>query len=194
MARVVACTMHRLDNRHRSTVNESVQRSTDGPETIQGLVHRPPSTVHRPHSTLNCQSKPAYPYNHPSMANHATVLVVDDNDMMRKLLVAELSADPALQIEQAASGLEGLKKAEETQCSVIVLDMILPDMDGLKFLDRLRAVRPDSPSVIVITGTSAIAVPDGIIEGPYRGVVSAVFRKPFDHAKLRETVRFCAGV
>jgi CheY-like chemotaxis protein len=128
------------------------------------------------------------------MAEQATVLVVDDNDMMRKLLVAELSGDPALRVEQASTAQEGLKKAEETKCSVIVLDMILPDMDGLKFIERLRVVRPDAPSVIVITGTSAIAVPDGIIEGPYRGMVSAVFRKPFDHAKLHETVRFCAGV
>ncbi|MGZ7042474.1 MAG: response regulator, partial [Thermoanaerobaculia bacterium] len=57
------------------------------------------------------------------MASHATVLVVDDNDMMRKLLVAELSQDPALHVEQASSAYEGLKKAEETHCEVIVLDM-----------------------------------------------------------------------
>jgi len=35
-------------------------------------------------------------------------------------------------------------------------------------------------------------VPDSIIEGPYRGLVSAVFRKPIDRVKLRETVVFCA--
>jgi CheY-like chemotaxis protein len=104
-----------------------------------------------------------------------------------------LSQD-GLRVEQAATGAEGLEKAVSSRCAVIVLDMILPDMDGLKFLERLKEVRTDTPSVIVITGASAIAIPDGIIEAPYRGLVSAVFRKPFEHAKLRETVRFCAGL
>jgi CheY-like chemotaxis protein len=127
------------------------------------------------------------------MPEDVTVLVVDDNDMMRKLLTVELSQD-GLRVEQAATGAEGLEKAVSSRCAVIVLDMILPDMDGLKFLERLKEVRTDTPSVIVITGASAIAIPDGIIEAPYRGLVSAVFRKPFEHAKLRETVRFCAGL
>jgi len=128
------------------------------------------------------------------MADKATVLVVDDNDMMRKLLTAELSQDARLHVEQAATAAEGLEKAVSTHCAVIILDMILPDMDGLRFLEHLKEVRPDAPSVIAIPGASAVAIPDAIIEGPYRGIVSAVFRKPFDHAKLRETVRFCAGV
>ena len=128
------------------------------------------------------------------MADRATVLVVDDNDMMRKLLTAELSQEARLHIEQAATAAEGLQKAVASKCAVIILDMILPDMDGLKFLDKLKEIRPDAPSVLAITGASAIAIPDSIIEGPSRGIVSAVFRKPFDHAKLRETVRFCAGV
>jgi CheY-like chemotaxis protein len=127
------------------------------------------------------------------MPEDVTVLVVDDNDMMRKLLTVELSQD-GLRVEQAATGAEGLEKAVSSRCAVIVLDMILPDMDGLKFLERLKEARTDTPSVIVITGASAIAIPDGIIEAPYRGLVSAVFRKPFEHAKLRETVRFCAGL
>ena len=128
------------------------------------------------------------------MAERTTVLVVDDNDMMRKLLTAELSQDARLHVESAATAAEGLQKAVSSSAAVIVLDMILPDMDGLKFLERLKEIRPDAPSVIAITGASAIAIPDAIIEGPYRGIVSAVFRKPFDHAKLRETVQFCAGI
>jgi len=128
------------------------------------------------------------------MAARTTVLVVDDNDMMRKLLTAELSQDVRLHVESAATAAEGLQKAVASGPAVIVLDMILPDMDGLKFLEKLKEIRPDAPSVIAITGASAVAIPDAIIEGPYRGIVSAVFRKPFDHAKLRETVQFCAGI
>lgn len=125
------------------------------------------------------------------MAGKPTVLVVEDNEMMRKLLFAELMQDGRFSVEQAATGEEGLAKAVSSDCSVIVLDMMLPDTDGLQFIEQLRIKRPDCPSIIAITGAPTSALPDGVIEGPYRGFVSAIFRKPFDHAKLRETVAFC---
>jgi two-component system nitrogen regulation response regulator NtrX len=120
------------------------------------------------------------------------VLVVDDNDSMRKLLVADLTQGTTLRVEQAATGAEALKKAVSPECVVVVLDMMLPDTDGLQFIERLRELRSDMPSIIAITGASQSLVPDSIIEGPYRGLVSAVFRKPIDRVKLRETVVFCA--
>jgi CheY-like chemotaxis protein len=120
------------------------------------------------------------------------VLVIDDNDMMRKLLSTELAQDPMVHVEQAATGAEGLEKAQIPECAVIVLDMMLPDTDGLRFIEELKARRTaDLPSIIVITGASETLVPDAMVEAPYRGLVSAVFRKPFDHARLRETVKFC---
>jgi CheY-like chemotaxis protein len=120
------------------------------------------------------------------------VLVVDDNDSMRKLLVADLTQGTTLRVEQASTGAEGLQKAASPECAVVVLDMMLPDTDGLQFIERLRELRSDPPSIIAITGASQSLVPDAIIEGPYRGLVSAVFRKPIDRVKLRETVVFCA--
>lgn len=127
------------------------------------------------------------------MSDKPTVLVVEDNDMMRKLLAAELSQDDRFHVEQASTGEEGLAKAESSRCTVIVLDMMLPDTDGLQFIEQLRIRRPDCPSIIAITGAPMSALPDGVIEGPYRGFVSAIFRKPFDHTKLRETVAFCVA-
>ena len=128
------------------------------------------------------------------MSEKPGVLVVDDNELLRKLLVVELTNDGRFRVEQASTGAEGLEKAISTNCSVIVLDMMLPDTDGLQFIDRLRIARPDDPpSVIAITGAPTTLISDSMIEAPYRGIVSAVFRKPFDHAKLRETVAFCAG-
>jgi CheY-like chemotaxis protein len=120
------------------------------------------------------------------------VLVVDDNESMRKLIVADLTQGTTLRVEQASTGAEALQKAVSSECAVVVLDMMLPDTDGLQFIERLRELRTDLPSIIAITGASQSLVPDSIIEGPYRGLVSAVFRKPIDRVKLRETVVFCA--
>jgi len=119
------------------------------------------------------------------------VLVVDDTDSVRKLLVADLSLDDRYRVDQAATGREALEKAVSPDCAVVVLDMMLPDTDGLQFIDQLRIKRPNPPAIIAITGASETVVPDSIIEGPNRGLVSAVFRKPVDRAKLHETVVFC---
>jgi len=128
------------------------------------------------------------------MPHKPMVLVVDDTDSVRKLLAADLSQDTRFEVEQASTGAEGLEKAVAPECVVVVLDMILPDIDGLQFIDQLRMRRPSPPAIIAITGASETLVPDSIIEGPYRGLVSAVFRKPIDREKLRETVAFCASV
>jgi CheY-like chemotaxis protein len=127
------------------------------------------------------------------MPQKPMVLVVDDTESVRKLLAADLSQDQNIRVEQAATGAEALEKAASPDCAVVVLDMMLPDTDGLQFIDQLRIRRPDPPSIIAITGASETLVPDSMIEGPYRGLVSAVFRKPIDRAKLRETVAFCLG-
>jgi len=119
------------------------------------------------------------------------VLVVDDTESVRKLLVAELAQDKGIRVEQAGTASEAMEKAIDADCAVVVLDMMLPDTDGLQFIDQLRIRRPDPPAIIAITGASETLVPDSIIEGPYRGLVSAVFRKPIDRKKLRETVTFC---
>src|SRR2546428_890838 len=116
------------------------------------------------------------------MPSKPMVLVVDDTESVRKLLAADLAQDDRFRVEQARNGAEGLQKAASPDCAVIVLDMILPDTDGLQFIERLKELRADPPSVIAITGASQSLVPDSIIEGPHRGLVSAVFRKPVDRA------------
>jgi CheY-like chemotaxis protein len=125
------------------------------------------------------------------MPRKPMVLVVDDTDSVRKLLAADLAQDDRFRVEQASTAAEAMEKAVAPECAVIVLDMMLPDTDGLQFIDQLRIKRADPPAIIAITGASQSLVPDAIIEGPYRGVVSAVFRKPVDREKLRETVAFC---
>jgi DNA-binding response OmpR family regulator len=119
------------------------------------------------------------------------VLVVDDTDSVRKLLVAELAQDVNIRVEQASTGAEGLEMAASPDCAVVILDMMLPDTDGLQFIDKLKIRRSNPPSIIAITGASQTLVPDSMIEGQNRGLVSAIFRKPIDRAKLRKTVAFC---
>jgi two-component system cell cycle response regulator DivK len=66
-----------------------------------------------------------------------SVLVVDDNDMNRKLAIDVLSAD-GFQAFGAATGEEGIALAVEHVPDVILMDLRLPDMDGVDAMGRLK--------------------------------------------------------
>ena len=62
------------------------------------------------------------------------VLVVEDTDSVRKLLVADLAQDGSIRVEQASTGAEALEMAASPECAVVVLDMMLPGRTGLEVL------------------------------------------------------------
>jgi two-component system, OmpR family, KDP operon response regulator KdpE len=66
-----------------------------------------------------------------------TVLVIDDEIQMRRLLRVTLEGN-GYRVFEAASGNEGLVEAAQRQPDIIVLDLGLPDMDGMNVLQRLR--------------------------------------------------------
>lgn len=66
-----------------------------------------------------------------------TILIIDDEPQIRMLLEITLSAK-GYKIVEAATGKEGMALAASTQPSLIILDLGLPDSDGLEILKRLR--------------------------------------------------------
>src|SRR5882724_1232377 len=64
-------------------------------------------------------------------------LVIDDEPQIRRLLRVTLEAN-GYQVVEAATGAEGMVQAAQCRASVILLDLGLPDMDGLDVLKRLR--------------------------------------------------------
>ncbi len=81
------------------------------------------------------------------------VLVVDDSALIRQLLTELLQADPAIEVVgTAADPLIAREKIKALSPDVITLDIEMPRMDGLAFLERLMALRP-MPVVVVSTLT-----------------------------------------
>jgi DNA-binding NarL/FixJ family response regulator len=77
-------------------------------------------------------------------------LIVDDHPVVREGLRSMLS-DPDIDvIGEAASGAEALERAAETTPDVVLLDMNLPDLDGLVVLQRLKAGTPQ-PAVLIFS-------------------------------------------
>jgi CheY-like chemotaxis protein len=113
------------------------------------------------------------------------VLVVDDELPMRDLL-CEILSQEGYRTVTAADGDEVVRLAQEHQPSLILLDMMMPRMDGYTTMTRLRGhpLTANVP-VIVLTGLT-----DPVFENLSRGVGAvAHVTKPFSAAGLAETVR-----
>jgi response regulator NasT len=76
------------------------------------------------------------------------VLVVDDTDHVRKMLVDMLELDGFDVVGQAASGDEVLPLAETTTPDVIVMDYKMPGMDGLAAARSVRTARPEQAIIL----------------------------------------------
>lgn len=83
------------------------------------------------------------------------VLTVDDESSMTELLSMAMRYE-GWEVTTAASGLGAVKAAREARPDAIVLDMMLPDFDGLEVMRRIRAEQPDVP-VIFLTAKDALA-------------------------------------
>ncbi len=85
------------------------------------------------------------------------VLIVEDDPAQRRILeelVRRFGFDPVA-VDGAARGLDALKSASGHLIELIVLDLNMPGMDGLEFLEKLQAIRGDVP-VIVQTAQGSI--------------------------------------
>ena len=92
------------------------------------------------------------------MADTMHALVVEDSPTMRQLIVFALSRIKVLKVVEADDGVDALKKLSQQHFDILITDINMPMMDGLKLITALRqgAVKPDVP-IVVITTESADA-------------------------------------
>ena len=84
-------------------------------------------------------------------------LIVEDSPMMRQLLVLALSRIRNLQIVEADDGVDGLRKLASGKFDIILTDINMPIMDGLKLVKRIRTdpVHKDVPVIVITTEASS---------------------------------------
>jgi len=112
----------------------------------------------------------------------ASILIIDDERIIVESCLRILT-DGAYQIDSAQDGVEGLRKAEETRYDVVILDIMMPKIDGLEVLRRLKESHPDI-DVIMITGLSQI---DTAVKSMKLGAFDYL-PKPFDPDELKLVV------
>jgi CheY-like chemotaxis protein len=117
---------------------------------------------------------------HRSLGQSPSVLVVDDDDDIRETLRACLEEEGFL-VRTARNGLEALAQLdEEPPPGLILLDLMMPEMNGWEVLEQLRSDR------------ARAAIPVAVMSGSHRGEVHSanyVVPKPFDLGAMVELVR-----
>jgi two-component system, NarL family, response regulator LiaR len=79
------------------------------------------------------------------------ILIVDDHPMMREALVAAFADEPDLQVAgEAANGPDGLALAAELKPDVILMDLLMPGMDGLEAIQQIFNTSPEA-KILVLT-------------------------------------------
>jgi CheY-like chemotaxis protein len=113
------------------------------------------------------------------------VLIIDDEEDTRSIASMSLSILGGVDVMEAEGGLEGIAKAEQDRPDVILLDMMMPVMDGIATLGELQknALTNDIP-VIFLTAKAMSSEIDRLIR---MGAI-AVLTKPFDPTTLSSQV------
>ena len=116
------------------------------------------------------------------------ILIADDDASIRQLL-ATIVRRERLNVDAATDGEDAIQKLQEHEYSVILIDLMMPHVDGFGVIDYLRA-HPQrmKPVVLVIT-----AYADQKFKRVDPDVVAGVIRKPFEVAELGSLVRLCAA-
>lgn len=114
------------------------------------------------------------------------MLIVDDEDDIRRVAGLSLARVGGMDVVEAASGAEALRVAEEARPDVVLLDVMMPELDGPATLRSLR----DNPAtsripVVFLTAKAMSSETERLRNLGARGVLT----KPFDPVKLPDALR-----
>ncbi len=113
-------------------------------------------------------------------------LVVEDSPTMRQLIVLALRRLPGLEVVEASDGVDALKALSASRVDILITDINMPIMDGLKLVMRVRGDSAHGSIPIVIITT------EGAEEDRVRALAlgaNAFITKPIQPAQVTTTVR-----
>ncbi len=119
------------------------------------------------------------------LANKTRILVADDEAHIRRIL-GEILENEGIQVVEAKNGMEALVafKKDDHKFDAVFLDIKMPEMDGMKVLEKMMQLAPETP-VIMISGHGD---DDTAVECTQRGAY-AFMRKPIDLHVMLVTLR-----
>ena len=113
----------------------------------------------------------------------ARVLIVDDEEIVSRSCRRILSDSQLYSLDSAQDGMEALRKVDESEYDLLVLDIMMPGIDGLEVLQQVKERHPDV-DVIMVTGLSQIQT---AVKAMKLGAFDYL-SKPFDPDELKHVV------
>lgn len=116
----------------------------------------------------------------------SSVLVVDDQDQVRQL-IRETLEQAGYEVEEACDGKEALDRYRARSTDLVIMDILMPDQDGLEAIMALRQEFPDTRVIAMTGGSDTIGVLNFLDVAKMFGA-RRTLRKPFELKSLLDTV------
>ena len=114
------------------------------------------------------------------------ILIIEDDEFLRGLINKKLLAE-GFNVISAVDGEEGIKKAKEQKPDLILLDLVLPNIDGFEVLEKVKT-DPDVSAVPVII-LSNLSQKEDISKGIKLGAVDYIIKAQFTPEEIVEKVK-----
>lgn len=113
------------------------------------------------------------------------ILIVDDHPMMREALATALEEEPGLSVVgEASDGLQAVELFDELRPDLVMMDLLLPGIDGLKAAAQIRAIDPQAKIIVV----SSLEDQENILAAIQSGALG-YFPKSAPRQHLLEAIR-----
>jgi two-component system, chemotaxis family, chemotaxis protein CheY len=109
----------------------------------------------------------------------ATVMIIDDAVFMRNILRAIITDKGFTVVAEAASGIEAMRILHDQNPDIVILDIILPDVNGLDLLDSILKIRPQAKVVICSSISQEPIIKKALDHG-----ANGFIQKPFTPEKV----------
>jgi two-component system response regulator HydG len=115
------------------------------------------------------------------MKQKKSILVVDDDIAHRTMLRILLEWE--YEISEADCGLVAIEKVQKTHFDLVLMDVRMPEIGGIEALDKIKALNPGIPVVMMTAYASNETASKALEKGAY-----GYLTKPFDFENLRQTI------
>ncbi|BAI76202.1 two component, response regulator (plasmid) [Azospirillum sp. B510] len=110
------------------------------------------------------------------------ILIVDDAENVRYSLRTSLE-DAGYTVEEAVDGEEALTRLDSDAFDLVIADVWMPRLNGIDLLQKMRAISPNTPVLIITGGAARIPIESTAAMARTWGA-DKVFYKPFDNSEL----------